>query len=160
MPGNFVASFTKSKIMAKHISTQILIRATPQRVWNVLTDFEAYPQWNPFIRSVRGPVAPGKVIRVELQQPGSGIMTMKPEVLVFEEPRAFRWIGHLLFRGLFDGEHRFDIRDNGDGSSTFIQSERFAGILVPLFNRMLDTKTLEGFSLMNEALKAHCEKVK
>lgn len=146
--------------MAKHISTQILIRATPQRVWNILTDFEAYPQWNPFIRSLRGPVAPGKVIQVALQQPGSGIMTIKPTVLAVEEPRAFRWIGHFMFRGLFDGEHSFEIRDNGDGSSTFVQSERFGGILVPLLSRMLDTKTLKGFSLMNEALKAQCEKVK
>ncbi len=146
--------------MAKHISTQILIQATPQRIWNTLTDFEAYPQWNPFIRSVKGPVASGKVIQVELQQPGSGIMTMKPTVLVLEEPRVFRWIGHLLFRGLFDGEHSFQVRDNGDGSCTFIQSERFGGILVPLFSRMLDTKTLQGFSLMNDALKTQCEKVK
>lgn len=146
--------------MAKHISTQILIRATPQRIWSTLMDFEAYPQWNPFIRSVRGPVAPGKVIQVELQQPGSGSITMKPTVLVCEESRLFRWIGHLLFRGLFDGEHSFEIRDNGDGSSTFIQSERFGGVLVPLFSKMLDTKTLQGFSLMNEALKTQCEKVK
>jgi len=146
--------------MAKHISTEVLIRATPHTVWNILTDFEAYPQWNPFIRSVRGPVAPGKVIRVELQQPGSGLITMKPTVQAFEEPRVFRWIGHLLFRGLFDGEHSFGIRDNGDGSCTFVQSERFGGILVPLLSRMLDTKTLKGFSLMNDALKARCENVK
>lgn len=146
--------------MAKHISAQVLIRATAQQVWNTLTDFEAYPQWNPFIRSVRGAVAPGKIIRVELQQPGSGIMKMKPMVLAVGEPRTFRWIGHLLFRGLFDGEHSFEIRDNGDGSCTFIQSERFGGILVPLFSKMLDTKTLQGFSLMNEALKTQCEKVK
>ena len=146
--------------MAKHISTRVLIRATPQTVWNTLTDFEAYPQWNPFLRSVRGPVAPGKVIQVELQQPGSGTIAMKPRVLVFEAPHTFRWIGHLLFRGLFDGEHSFEIRDNGDGSSTFIQSERFGGILVPLLSRMLDTKTLKGITLMNEALKDRCENVK
>lgn len=143
--------------MAKHISTQILIGATPQRVWSILTDFEAYPQWNPFVRSVSGHIAPGQTIRVELQQPGSGIMTIKPKVLALEEPRVFRWIGHLLFRGLFDGEHAFEVRDNGDGSSTFTQSERFGGILVPLFSKMLDTKTLKGFFLMNEALKARCE---
>lgn len=144
--------------MAKHISAQILIKATPQRVWSILTDFESYPQWNPFIRSVKGRVAPGCSIEVELQQPGSRIMKMRPEVLALDEPGMFRWIGHLLFPGLFDGEHSFGIRDNGDGSCTFVQSERFSGILVPLFKRMLDTRTMKGFSLMNEALKAQCEK--
>lgn len=143
--------------MAKHISTQVIIRATPQKVWNVLTDFKSYPQWNPFITSINGDVATGSRIEVTLQQPGSSPMKMRPKVLVMDQPQEFRWIGHLLFPGLFDGEHAFEIRDNGDGSSTFVQSERFGGILVPLLRNMLDTKTVKGFTLMNEALKARCE---
>ncbi|WP_228479091.1 SRPBCC family protein [Flavobacterium soyangense] len=34
-------------------------------------------------------------------------MTFKPKVLAFETNKEFRWLGHLLFPGLFDGEHKF-----------------------------------------------------
>jgi len=40
--------------MTWHIATEILIQAPPTRVWQVLTDFGAYPQWNPFIVSLQG----------------------------------------------------------------------------------------------------------
>jgi uncharacterized protein YndB with AHSA1/START domain len=34
------------------ISATVDIAATPQQVWAVLVDLDAYPQWNPFIRSI------------------------------------------------------------------------------------------------------------
>lgn len=80
-------------------------------------------------------------------------MTFKPKVLAFEANQEFRWIGHLLIPGLFDGEHRFQLIDNGNGTTTFIQSEKFKGILVPLFKKMLDINTVNGFNEMNQKLK-------
>lgn len=143
--------------MAKEIKTQVLIKAGPGRVWDILTNFAAYPGWNPFITSVEGNVAVGNTIRVRLCQPGGTPMTMRPKVLVFAKNKEFRWIGRLGFRGLFDGEHSFEIIDNGNGSVMFIQRETFRGILVPLFAKMLDHKTIKGFEQMNEALKIRAE---
>jgi hypothetical protein len=71
--------------------------------------------------------------------------------------KEFRWIGHLLFSGLFDGEHKFELIDNRNGTTTFRQSEKFGGILVPLFKKMLDENTLNGFNLMNKKLKELAE---
>ena len=139
--------------MAKEIKTHILIKASPERVWAVLTNFEKYPGWNPFIKSIKGNVNVGSKITVRLEPPEAKGMTFKPKVLAFNPQREFRWRGHLLFPGLFDGEHKFELIDNHDGSLTFIQSEKFEGILVPLFKKMLDTNTVNGFNLMNQKLK-------
>lgn len=144
--------------MAKAITTEILIQATPEKVWGVLTDFDQYPQWNPFIKSITGNVAVGNTIKARIETPGASGMTFKPTVIVYAEAKEFRWIGHLFIKGLFDGEHSFRLIDNKDGSTTFIQSEQFEGILVPLFNKMLDTNTVEGFRQMNEKLKQEAEK--
>lgn len=143
--------------MAKEIKTQVIIKAEPARVWDILTDFAAYPGWNPFITSLEGNVSVGNTIRVKLCQPGGMAMTMKPKVLVVAKNKAFRWIGRLGFPGLFDGEHSFEILDHGNGSLTFIQRETFRGILVPLFSKMLDHKTIKGFEQMNEALRIRAE---
>ena len=38
----------------KVIHTEIEINAPASRVWEILTDFGSFPQWNPFIRQVSG----------------------------------------------------------------------------------------------------------
>ncbi len=139
--------------MAKEIKTQIVINASPEKVWAVLTNFDKYPEWNPFIKSIKGSVKVGSKIIARLEPPEAKGMTFKPKVLAFDSQKEFRWMGHLLFPGLFDGEHKFELIDNHDGTTTFIQSEKFKGILVPLFKKMLDTNTVNGFNLMNQKLK-------
>lgn len=144
--------------MATEIKTEILINASPEKVWAILTDFQNYPNWNPFIKSITGNVAVGNKIVARLEPPEASGMTFKPKVLQFDENKKFRWLGHLLFPGLFDGEHQFELIDNANGTTTFIQSEKFNGILVPLFKKMLDVNTKNGFVLMNEKLKELSEK--
>ena len=141
--------------MAKQsIKTEININAKPEAVWNVLTDFFNYPQWNPFIISIEGNVETGKRIHVKLQG-----MNFKPKVLVFEQNKEFRWLGHLWIKGLFDGEHRFQLVENADGTTTFIHSENFSGILVKLFTKMLKKNTEPGFKQMNQKLKERVEQI-
>ena len=143
--------------MAKEIKTEILIKASPEKVWTILTDFDNYPNWNPFIKSIKGKVAVGNNIIARIEPPEASGMTFKPEVLAFEPNKELRWIGHLLFAGLFDGEHTFELIDNGNGTTTFKQSEKFNGILVPLFKKSLDKNTTNGFRQMNQKLKELAE---
>jgi len=139
--------------MAKQIKTSITINASKERVWEVLTDFENYPQWNSFIKSVSGNVQVGNQIVIKLQG-----MTFKPIVLTFKENTELKWLGHLWFKGLFDGEHTFKLTDNGNGTTKFEQSEDFSGILVKLFSKSLDKDTKKGFEQMNKELKLRAEK--
>lgn len=141
--------------MAKEIKTEILIKATPEKVWQILTKFDDYPQWNPFIKYIVGDVRVGNKIKVKIAPPEEKGMTFKPKVLTCETNRALKWVGHLLFPGLFDGEHIFELIDNRDGTTTFRQSEKFKGLLVGLLNI---ENTQKGFELMNEKIKELAEK--
>ena len=141
-----------NNIMAAEIKTSIVINATPKKIWQVLTDFSAYPFWNPFIKSITGNVKMGEKIKVEFEK-----MTFKPKVLKYTKNQEFEWLGHLLFSGLFDGKHRFLLIDNGDGTTTFQHSESFKGILVPLFKKKLNTEFKPQFEEMNMALKVLVE---
>ena len=139
--------------MAIEIKTEILINAQPEKVWAILTNFKSYPNWNPFIKSIIGDVKVGNKITARIEPPKAKGMTFKPKVLTFETNKELKWLGHLLFAGLFDGEHKFELIDNGNGTTTFKQSEKFAGILVPLFKNQLDDNTKKGFEEMNSKLK-------
>ena len=136
---------------------EIEIDASPAAVWAVLTDTAAYPDWNPFLRRLDGELQEGARLQVEIAPPGGRAMTFKPTVLTVEPARELRWLGRLLVRGLFDGEHSFRLEPLENGRRTrFTQSERFSGILVGPLRKTL-AKTERGFEQMNEALKRRVE---
>lgn len=140
----------------KELRREVEIAAPAERVWSVLVDFDAYPDWNPFIRSIHGTCEPGARLTVRIEPPGARGMTFKPTVLRVEPPRELAWLGRVVVPGVFDGEHRFTIEQLDGGRSRLVQSERFRGVLVPLFGRTL-TATEHGFDAMNEALKQRSE---
>jgi hypothetical protein len=139
------------------LNAEIEINAAPDRVWTILTDFAVYPEWNPFIKFVHGAPQQGARLEVRIQPSGTKGMTFRPTVLVADTSRELRWLGRLLFPGVFDGEHSFVIKTVAIGKVRFQQSEQFTGILVPIFKSSLDRDTKRGFEEMNLALKARAE---
>jgi hypothetical protein len=142
----------------KELRTEIIINASPSRIWNILMDFDKYPEWNPFIKSINGLQAKGNKLSARLEPPDSMGMTINPRILEVVKEKEFRWLGHLMIPGLFDGEHIFELIDNKNGTTTFIQREKFSGILIPLLKKMLDDNTRRGFESMNQQLKTKSEK--
>jgi hypothetical protein len=144
--------------MSHHqIQTEIEIDAAPERVWSILTDFAAYPEWNPFIRFIHGTTKRGTRLEVRIQPSGASGMTFRPTVEAADAGQELRWRGRLLLPGLFDGEHRFVIERIAAAKVRFRQSERFNGILVPIFKGSLNRDTKRGFEEMNRALKKRAE---
>jgi len=142
----------------RELRSEIEVEASPERVWSVLADFAAYPEWNPFMRSLAGRCEVGSKLTVRIEPPGARAMTFKPTILAAAPGRELRWLGRLFVPGLFDGEHRLEIEPLEDGRSRFVQSERFSGLLVGLFAKTL-AATQRGFEQMNVALKRRTEEV-
>ena len=132
----------------KHIETQIEIDASPETIWHHLTNFSAFPEWNPFLLSAEGNIKEGSQLKIN-----AGGMKFNPTVQSVKKGHHLQWKGKLLFNGLFDGEHRFEIVQQANGKCLFKHSEKFNGILVGLFAKKLDQDTLTGFQKMNEAMK-------
>jgi hypothetical protein len=142
----------------KKIETEIVIDSDLSIVWSVLSDFENYPNWNPFITSIKGEKSVGKKLTVSIQPPDGNTMTFKPIILKFEPNKEFRWKGKLGITGIFDGEHFFVLEKLNEHKTKVLHGEKFKGVLVSLMGSALD-KTKIGFELMNGALKKECEKV-
>lgn len=140
----------------KQLSAEIEIAATPERIWAILTEFAAYPAWNPFIRTVEGAPVVGSRLAVRIEPPGGRGMGFRPTVLTVEPNRELRWLGRTLLPGLFDGEHSFRIESLEAGRVRLIQAERFTGLLVPVLSGLLGN-TERGFQAMNQALKERAE---
>ena len=141
----------------KELRSEIEIGAPPEHVWRVLTDFAAYPEWNPFIRRVSGRPEVDERLVVRMRPSGTRGMTFRPTVMKVEPSRELRWLGHLLVPGIFDGEHIFEIEELERDRVRFVQREVFKGLLVPLLARSLDMDTQRGFEEMNRALRERIE---
>jgi hypothetical protein len=141
----------------KHtLSTKIDIDAPPETVWRMLTNLEGYEKWNPFIVSSKGEPVVGEKLVNRMEPPGGKAMTFKPWVTVVEENSVFEWLGSAGIPGIFDGRHRFELKQTSSGTQ-LTHSETFTGLLVRPARKSLNDKTLKGFKAMNEALKIRSE---
>lgn len=143
----------------KELKTEIEIISSPEKVWQILTDFENYPDWNPFIKKIEGDLKEGNQISVFIEPPGSKGMMFKPQLKKLEPNKELRWLGRLIIPKLFDGEHIFKIQQLDETTVKFIHKENFGGLLAPLIWKKLNTETRKGFEMMNIALKERVEKM-
>jgi hypothetical protein len=144
--------------MHHELHTEIDIDATPEVVWQVLTELDRYSEWNPFITSSVGEPEVGEKLVNRMEPPGGMAITLKPNVTVIENNRSFEWFGTLGFPGVFDGRHRFDVEASPTGTK-LTQSEELDGLLVRFMRKSVDTHTKAGFEAMNVALKARAESI-
>ena len=141
----------------KEIYTEIHINASPSIVWNILTDYDNYGKWNPFIKEISGVQQVGSELQIFIKTPNSNGMKFKPKILNYDRKKELKWLGKFWIPKLFDGEHTLKINTLNEDNVVFIQKERFSGLLVPLLSKMLnDTKS--GFEMMNINLKQESEK--
>jgi hypothetical protein len=140
----------------RSISATVDIEATPERVWAVLADLAAYPEWNPFIRSACGELAEGARLTLRMVPEGGRAMTFRPTVLAARPGELLRWIGRLIRPGIFDGTHQFALEDLG-GRTRLTQSETFQGLLVPFTGKTI-ARAEAGFRALNRALKDRAER--
>jgi hypothetical protein len=144
--------------MAKKVlQTRIEIQASPEQVWQILTDFARFPEWNPFIRRVEGEAREGETLEVLIQPSGGKEMTFRPVVLKVAPAQELRWRARLGIPGLLTGEHIFKIETVNDGRVRFIQREEFSGLLVGSWASRSEEDTWRGFREMNKALKDRAE---
>jgi len=128
--------------MSADISTTIDIDASPRAVWDVLTDFAVYGDWNPFMNRIEGTAKVGSKLVVHMTPNSGRGITFKPTVLAATPGQELRWLCKLGFGGLFDGEHSFVLTSNADGTTHLTHGERFSGILVAPMKGTLKTVAL------------------
>jgi hypothetical protein len=139
----------------RFIQTAIDIAAPPSRVWEILSDFSRYPEWNPFITSLSGQMQVGAKLKVHMKPPGKAGMTFNAIVDAAEPEREFRWTSKFLANGVLDGYYYFRLEPSGSGTR-FQHGQRFMGRLVRRFDARLSA-TEQGFAAMNSRLKQRAE---
>jgi hypothetical protein len=138
------------------LRTEVEIAACPSRVWAVLTDFAAYPSWNPFIASIEGDLRSGARLRVAVSLHDGTELRWRSRVRVCVPPSELRWTACRWLPNLLSLEHLFLLKPAGEGRTRLVHGEDLSGWLLEYLGDRI-TLTVRGMVHMNEALKARAE---
>jgi len=110
-------------------SETVDIRATPERVWAVMSRIERWPEWTPSVRRIehldRGPLAVGS--RARIRQPKLPPVTWR--ITSFENGRGFTWVTRSPGVSV-TAHHVIEATPDGARATVSIQ---FEGLLGPLW---------------------------
>jgi hypothetical protein len=141
------------------IEHTVEIDAPPDRVWRVLTDLEAYPDWNPYVVGISGGQALGDTLTLTIvQRNWDGPLTLFPVLSRREAPRTWGWHGSVGVPGLHETEHYFVLEPLSGGRTRLVQREEFRGWLPGwMDSEEHRAPTREAFQAMDLALAARVE---
>ena len=140
----------------KSLHAAIDVDAPAARVWQIVSDFGHYPEWNPFIVRAAGELRVGERLDVTIVAPGMKPVSFRPRVLDVEPGHLVRWKGEFKLPGLFDGRHALTVDPLNGGRSRFTTHEDVTGILLPFAGRVM-AASQQGFELMARAVKERAE---
>lgn len=143
----------------KRIEAEIAIDAPLERVWAILVDVAAYPEWNPFVPRVEtdgDPTSIGTRMRFLVRWSNGGVARSVEEVTACEPPASgaalwsYAYRGPLATLGLVRGTRTQTLERRGD-QTIYRSVEPFTGVLLA-FVPLDDVK--DGFERQARALRA------
>lgn len=139
--------------MKKVIDTSIIIEASAEQVWNFLTDFENYSNWNPFIKSINGQAHLNEKVEIEVHPPASSPIVISPIITHYIESKKLCWSGRIL-NGLIEIHHQFEIIPLFNEKVILKHRLGYSGWFVSLLNQ---SKMKDGIEMMNSKMKRNIE---
>lgn len=136
----------------KSFTASIDIHATPDVIWDILTDGKAYTEWDEQMISLDGTIAPNQKLTVLTHLAPDRAFT--PTVSEFEVNRRMVWSSKMPL-GLFSGVRTFELTPKGDVTG-FRLTEEFSGLLLPIFGATIPDMN-PVFDSFVKALKARAE---
>jgi hypothetical protein len=137
--------------------TTFAVDAPADRVWEVLTDFERYPEWNPSLPSIKGEPRLGSTVELTLGMPGRPSPKVKAKLTDVVPNRRLVWDGNLGSDRIFAGHREFLIDPQPEGSVLFTHVEDVSGLLFPLFRAFMGSAIQRHHDGLNAAIKERAE---
>jgi uncharacterized protein YndB with AHSA1/START domain len=109
------------------------IRASPERIWALLTDAAGFPTWNSTVTRIEGRFAEGEKLKIVVPTAKDRVFT--PKVKKLEPNRLMVWSDGMA--PMFKGERTFTLTPNKDGTTAFAMREEFTGLMLPIIKNSL-----------------------
>jgi len=138
----------------KNFTAEITICATPEIIWNILTDGSRYPAWNPEVVKVDGRFARGVTLTMHRnKEPRRSPVTVaefsSPKKLVLTSSGG-------MPSSLVKAKHTFTLTALNSSETRVIQHLEFGGMMAKTLVRTMPDQT-QAMTDVNQALKQTVE---
>jgi uncharacterized protein YndB with AHSA1/START domain len=142
--------------MAFELDESLRIEAPVARVWSVITDMAAYPEWNPFVVAAHSTLVVGDPIqmRVRLVPP-----LVQPQREVIFECIPEQRLVYGLDGAAVRSRRAHELASDGEAATRYRSHFRLAGRLEPLTRWLLGRRLTTGFQAMTQALALRAEEL-
>lgn len=137
--------------------TTFPVDASAERVWEVLTDFDRWAEWNPSVPSIAGEPREGSTVALTLAMPGRPSAKVKATLTEVVPERRLIWDGSVGPKWLFAGHREFLIDPQPGGTVDLTHVEDVSGVLFPVFRVAMGSAIQRHHDGLNDALKARAE---
>lgn len=111
----------------KSVHSEITIEASPQQVWEVLTDIPAHQDWNQVLLPMGGAYLEGNTITYQFFEPGKDAVEMSGKVVTIKANELLNQRGGMP--GVLTFDHRYILESAGGDTKVTIH-EDYRGIVV------------------------------
>lgn len=132
------------------------IDAPVDLVWDILTDLDAYGEWNPLTPEIRTDFTVGSPIDLQVVTGGKP-MEVSATVRAFDPPRLISWGGSFGARWLSGFVREQHLEPLGENSCRYHNVERLSGLLAPMMLLFLGRLTRRNFTSVATELKQRAE---
>jgi uncharacterized protein YndB with AHSA1/START domain len=145
--------------MAFAIDHDLRIEAPAAVVWRVLTDFDAYGEWNPLSVGARCDLRPGGAIEMRVALLPGRLIKQVEYVNWVTDGAGFSYSMKPAPAGLLRSVREQYVEDLGDGSSRYRSHFQLDGPLSPVVGALLGHNLRRGFDGVATALKGRAEEL-
>lgn len=154
VPGVTITAVIVKEIIMRELKTVIQIAAPIDQVWQVLTDFNNWQEWNPMVNQVSGNAVVGSRLNITMcGAEGKDAMKYQATILETNPPNSLRWRATMLGGLMFTNDRVFELKEE-NGVTELVNKEAFSGYMVPLFWGKMQPYVVPMLEKMNQALKA------
>ncbi len=146
---------SSKKVRSYKLSIQI--NASKETIWEAITDFKNYPNWNSILRLANNDqFVLDQKFDVTILKPKHKQSKFKANLVHKKSPYVFTAVQTMIAPWFFQAKHHFIIEEIDANHSIFIQKWELYGLLSVTFTKQI-FKELELFTAMNGDLKTYIE---
>jgi hypothetical protein len=139
------------------LTEQVSIEAKAETVFDVITDFARYGEWNPWLPTASGKPAEGEMIDVSVRLGQNKTTDVRHHVLTSKRGVEFRWCDTGWFTALAYGERARYLVPLAGGGVEYRVELRFTGVASALVRALYGRAMAAGLKAETLALKARAE---
>jgi uncharacterized protein YndB with AHSA1/START domain len=143
--------------MAFVIDATLQIEASAELVWQVITDFPRYGEWNPFIPECRTTLQPGDPIDLQVILFPPRRQPQREWMLTHTPGREFSYRMKPAPLGALRSRRSHTVTPLGPGRSRYESHFELAGWAQPALKALLGRNLQRGFAGMTEGIRQRAE---